>query len=111
VGKTDLGEYATALRATAERIGAVTAALWAPGDVEGALANATVYLEAVGHAVVAWLWLEQALAADGKEGAFYDGKRAAARYFFRWELPKTGPQLDLLASLDRTTLDARPEWL
>jgi alkylation response protein AidB-like acyl-CoA dehydrogenase len=107
----DLAAYATALRAAAERIGAVTAGLWAPGDVEGALANATVYLEAVGHAVVAWLWLEQALAADGKEGAFYDGKRAAARYFFRWELPKTGPQLDLLESLDRTTLDARAEWL
>ena len=107
----DLAAYATALRASAGRIGHVTAALWAPGDVEGALANATVYLEAVGHAVVAWLWLEQALAADGKDGAFYDGKRAAARYFFRWELPKTGPQLDLLESLDRTTLETRPEWL
>ena len=31
-------------------------------------------------------------------------------YFFRWELPKTGPQLDLLASLDRTTLDVQASW-
>ncbi len=36
---------------------------------------------------------------------FYDGKRAAARYFFRFELPRTGPQFDLLDSLDTTTLD------
>ncbi|MCW2780908.1 MAG: aidB1, partial [Marmoricola sp.] len=42
---------------------------------------------------------------------FYDGKRAAAAYFFRYELPKTGPQLDLLASLDRTTLDTKTDWL
>ncbi|MEK6441077.1 acyl-CoA dehydrogenase C-terminal domain-containing protein [Pseudonocardia sp. T1-2H] len=45
-----------------------------------------------------------------KSGEFYDGKRAAARFFFRYELPRTGPQLDLLASLDRTTLDMQNEW-
>lgn len=27
------------------------------------------------------------------------------RYFFRYELPRTGPQLDLLGSLDTTTQD------
>jgi len=59
---------------------------------------------------VAWLWLEQWLAADGKEGDFYDGKRQAARYFFRTELPKAGPQLDLLATLDRTSLDMQDAW-
>ena len=77
-----------------------------------ALADAAVYLE-VGRAtlVVAWLWLEQLLAADGKAGDFYDGKRAAGRYFFGWELPRTGPQLDLLDSLDTTLLDVDPAWL
>ena len=99
-----------ALRSAVERVGEVTAALWAPGDVAGALANASVYLEAVGHTVVAWLWLEQWLAAAGMDGAFYEGKRQATRYFFRWELPKTGPQLDLLESLDRTALEMRPDW-
>ena len=43
-------------------------------------------------------------------GDFYDGKRQAGRFFFRWELPRTGPQLDLLESLDTTTLDAQPAW-
>jgi hypothetical protein len=56
------------------------------------------------------MWLEQLLAAEGADGDFYAGKRQAARYFFRWELPKTGPQLDLLESLDRTTLDMSDAW-
>ncbi|AJR29871.1 putative acyl-CoA dehydrogenase [Mycobacterium sp. VKM Ac-1817D] len=50
------------------------------------------------------------LAAEGQTGDFYDGKRQAARYFFRYELPKTAPQLDLLESLDRTTLEMRDAW-
>jgi hypothetical protein len=70
-----------------------------------------VYLEAAGHLVVAWLWLEQLIAVGGKPGDFYDGKRQAARYFLRWELPRTGPQLDLLDSLDRTVLDTQDSWL
>ena len=45
-----------------------------------------------------------------RAGDFYDGKRQAARYFFRYELPKTAPQLDLLESLDRTTLEMRDDW-
>ena len=43
-------------------------------------------------------------------GNFYDGKRAAAQYFFRYELPKVTTQLDLLASLDRTTVEAQVDW-
>ncbi|WP_035856713.1 acyl-CoA dehydrogenase [Cryptosporangium arvum] len=106
----EAAELGTALGATVARIGEVTATLWGSGDPAVALANASIYLEAVGHAVVAWLWLEQFLAAAGHEGAFYEGKRQAARYFYRYELPKTAPQFDLLASLDRTTLDVDPEW-
>jgi alkylation response protein AidB-like acyl-CoA dehydrogenase len=103
-------EYADALQAVVARLGEVTGTLWSSGDPELALANATVYLEAAGHIVIAWIWLHQLLAAGSAAGAFYDGKRAAARYFLRYELPKTWPQLDLLASLDRTTLDAQPDW-
>jgi len=101
----ELAEYADNLRLAADRIAATTVGVWGDRDPDLALANASLYLEAFGHTVVAWLWLEQLLAAQGKAGGFYDGKRAAGRYFFRYELPKTGPQLDLLDSLDRTTLD------
>jgi butyryl-CoA dehydrogenase len=98
------------LEAVVRRVVDVTARVWGAGDVELSLANASVYLEVVGHTVVGWLWLEQLLAAAGKDGDFYDGKRQAARYFFSWELPRTGPHLELLASLDRTTLDMQDAW-
>ena len=88
----------------------MTGTLWAAGDPDVALSNASVYLEAAGHVVVGWLWLEQALATEGREGGFYDGKRQAARYFQRWELPKVGPQLALLASLDDTVREMRSDW-
>lgn len=58
-----------------------------------------------GHLVGAWIWLAQYPACADADTGFHWGERAAARYFFRYVLPKTGPQLDLLAALDRTTVD------
>ncbi|MFN8072380.1 MAG: acyl-CoA dehydrogenase [Mycobacterium sp.] len=106
----EAAELAAQLDSSWQRLTAVTASMFASGDVDAALANSVVYLEAFGHIVIAWIWLEQLLAADGRTGDFYDGKRQAARYFFRYELPRTAPQLDLLASLDRTTLEMRDGW-
>ncbi len=106
----ELAAYAQTLRVFFERLTHVTKVLWATGDAQVTLANASVYLEAFGHIAIAWIWLEQALATTGRDGVFYDGKRSAAAFFFRWELPKVEAQLDLLASLDRTALDMRDEW-
>lgn len=103
-------EMAAQLESSWQRLIEVTAGLFADGDIEAALANSSVYLEAFGHITLAWIWLQQVLAAAGHEGDFYDGKRHAARYFFRFELPRTGPQLDLLAARDTTTLDMRESW-
>jgi len=102
--------YARELQAQTDRLAEVTATLWAAGDPETTLANSTAYLEAAGHIVMAWIWLEQLNAAGGNTGNFYDGKRAAAQYFFRYELPKVTTQLDLLESLDRTTVEAQVDW-
>ncbi|TDG02976.1 acyl-CoA dehydrogenase [Paraburkholderia guartelaensis] len=119
-GAADETAHASALAAALERLTQVTRRLWAAGDPAVTLANASVYLEAFGHVVLAWVWLEQALVAraalaaptqaSGEEADFYRGKLAAAAYFFAWELPKTGAQFDLLASLDRTTLDMQDAW-
>jgi len=109
-GDADLTAWADALADALERVARTTAALYAARDPERILANASVYLEAFGHVVIAWTWLGQALAAHGKPGEFYDGKRQACRYFFRWELPRTGPQFALLDSLDETTLAMRDAW-
>jgi butyryl-CoA dehydrogenase len=103
-------QYGTELNNRFSRIVEVTAAVWGTGDAAVALANSTAYLEAMGHTVIAWMWLEQLLAVGDRIGDFYDGKRSAARYFFVYELPKVDAQLDLLALLDRTTLDMSPAW-
>jgi len=89
------------------------------GDPERGLANATLYLDAFGHIAVAWRWLAQAcvarrvLLADRSAGdaerAYYEGKIATCRYFFRYELPTIAPKLTLLARLDDLTLRFRDE--
>ncbi|MBU2662504.1 acyl-CoA dehydrogenase [Actinoplanes bogorensis] len=99
---TELGQPVIAM---CDRLATTTRKLWAAGDPTAALANSTAYLEATGHLVIAWLWLSQLLAAGDKEGAFYDGKRLAARYFITHELPRIGPLLDLLDSGDTLLAD------
>ncbi|RED11987.1 acyl-CoA dehydrogenase [Pontivivens insulae] len=92
-----------------ERVGEVTLAMASAAmtDPKAYLANATIYLDMLGHVVVAWLWLRQAIAVrDHSDTDFAAGKVTTMRYFFRYELPVTGPQLDLLAELDRTCLEA-----
>ena len=106
----DSAEFAHSLRLFLDRLTSTVEALAGLGSLEQMLANSTVFLDAAGHLVVAWIWLEQLVACGDKTGDFYDGKRHAAAYFFRWELPRTGPQLDLLASGDDTTLTMRDAW-
>jgi alkylation response protein AidB-like acyl-CoA dehydrogenase len=111
--RPELAGEAAALAAAIDDMGATTRVLVAAmgADLERALANATLYLDSLGHAVVAWRWLEQALAALAASGAtgkagreFYVGKLAACRYFFRYELPRIAPALALLRALDDTAL-------
>lgn len=102
--------FAADIDARLARVLEVTRQVWDGTTADVALANASIYLEAFGHLILAWIWLEQSLAAHGKSGDFYDGKRAAAAYFRRYELPKVDAQLDLVASLDRLTVDLDPTW-
>lgn len=106
----DIAQWSDELQTSVADIAELTAQLWGSGQFDAVLANATAYLEAFGHIVLAWIWLEQAIAASGNDGDFYRGKLQAARYYFTTELPKVGPQLDLLRSLDRTSLDMQPTW-
>ena len=85
------------------------------------LANASNYLEAFGHAVVGWLWLEQAIVAVRALGAgttprseadesFYRGKLQAFRWFARWELPRVAAWLAVLDPVDPSALEMRDAW-
>ena len=87
----------------------VTEGVVSASDVNLSLANATVYLDAFGHVVIAWIWLWQAVAAaralptaSEADAAFYRGKTSTCRYFFRFELPKVFAQFELVAALDDT---------
>ena len=44
------------------------------------------------------------------EGNFYHGKWQACRYFFLYELPKVDAMLELVESLDTTTLEMQDAW-
>jgi butyryl-CoA dehydrogenase len=92
-------------------------ALQREGAATLALANATIFLDAFGHVVVAWLWLEQARvaaaalpAAQAADRAFYAGKLAACRYFHRYELSRVPDRLALLARADDTCLAMQDGW-
>ena len=88
---TEWAGFAADLDAAVARLGAVTATLWGAGDPDVALANAHVYLEAAGHVVVAGCGWSRRWRPAGATSDFYDGKRQAARYFLRWELPRVAP--------------------
>jgi butyryl-CoA dehydrogenase len=122
-----LASHAEALEAALTHLGAATQAAWATGEPDEALANATPYMQAFGHVVVAWLWLDVALAAherldgaqaaqrrlEGAEGARADhlhGLLAACTYFFHYELPRVAAWLRPVETRDATCRTMAEEW-
>jgi butyryl-CoA dehydrogenase len=87
-----------------QQVGAATQAAWQGAEPAQALANAVPYLQAFGHTVIAWIWLDVAQSA-GSDRAADVGRRAAARYFYRYELPKIGAWLQVVSSRDSTCAD------
>ncbi len=116
----DVQRFAAQLNEALDRILVVTRELLCVtgrGEVDLGLANASVYLDLVGHTVIGWIWLKQALVATrkGKEANasdrdFYLGKLQACAFFFRWELTKTRQWAELLQSLDPTCLEMQDGW-
>ena len=100
----ELAAHANALAAALQHVGAATKAAWATGVPTDALANAVPYLQAFGHTVLAWIWLDVALAvrASGSSDATAQGRLAAARFFFHYELPKIGAWLRVVETRDQT---------
>ncbi|GAB4114751.1 MAG: acyl-CoA dehydrogenase [Rubrivivax sp.] len=99
-----LAEPANGLAAALQKLGAATKAAWATGVPEEALANATPYLQAFGHVVLAWIWLDVALATDDP------GRHAALRYFHAYELPKIDAWLGVVARREDVCRTMREEW-
>ncbi|HEX6706550.1 MAG TPA: acyl-CoA dehydrogenase [Albitalea sp.] len=109
-----LAEHANALAGALKALGHATKAAWATGNPDEALANATPYLQAFGHTVLAWIWLDLACCAQARLGGADDdllqGKLAAARYFFRFELPRIGAWLKVVETRDDTCRTMDDAW-
>lgn len=119
--QTGIKDFAIALEDALSQVEQTTRTLTAEaakGNIDLFLANSAVYLEVFGHMVVAWIWLQQGIAAQRgleqasseEDTAFFQGKLQACRYFFRWELPKTAHGCRILENFDRTCLEMREEW-
>ncbi len=107
-----LAEPANDLAEALQRLGAATKSAWATAVPEEALANATPYLQAFGHVVLAWIWLDVALAVAARPGrGLAPGKRAALRYFFAYELPKIDAWLAVVARREPLLREFDPAWL
>ena len=85
-------------------------------DPSLALANATIFLDAMGHVVIAWMWLKQAVAAiegqakgNSNDAAFYRGKLSACKFFYVYELPKSIAKFELVSSLDDTCFNLKDD--
>ena len=112
-----LAGHADALAAALKHLGAATNAAWSTANPDEALANATPYLQAFGHTVLAWIWLDVALCAQLKlAGAGVDttalmrGKLAACTYFFHYELPRIGAWLKVVETRDATCRTMEEAW-
>ncbi|MES2511491.1 MAG: acyl-CoA dehydrogenase [Pseudomonadota bacterium] len=109
----ELAQYANDLGTALQHVGSATKAAWATGKPGDALANAVPYMQAFGHTVLAWIWLDVALAAiaaDGaKSGVATLGRLGAAQYFYRYELPKIGAWLRVVETRDQTCAELPEE--
>ncbi len=106
--KADLPEPAAQLSSALQRLTTATQQAWSSGAPEEALANATPYLQAFGHVVLAWLWLDVALAAQAS--SLREGKLAAMRYFFAYELPKIDAWLGVVSSREAVCRQMQDDW-
>ena len=98
-------DESAALRQALHQVGEATQAVWAGASPAQALANAVPYLQAFGHTVVAWIWLDVVSTMGADHTAAAQGRRAACRYFFRYELPLIQAWLAVVKSRDQTCAD------
>jgi len=106
----ELAAHANALSEALQAVGAATKAAWATGEPTQALANAVPYMQAFGHTVLAWVWLDVALTAHASPASpARTGRLSAMRFFFHYELPKIVAWLAVVSRRDLTCADMPEE--
>ena len=126
-----LAAHGNGLAAALQKVRTATQAAWATGVPEEALANATPYLQAFGHMVLAWIWLDVVLSAlstaassataatsnvnsaghgNSAHGNLTQGQLAAMRYFHVYELPKIDAWLAVVSSREAVCREMQDAW-
>ena len=98
----DLATDAKALNTALQKVIAATQMAWSSGQPQEALANAVPYLQAFGHLVLAWIWLDVSASCRGAQTPAQTGRQAAAKYFYHYELPKIDAWLHVVSNRDMT---------
>jgi butyryl-CoA dehydrogenase len=98
----DLEADAKALNTALQKVIAATQMAWSSGQPQEALANAVPYLQAFGHLVLAWIWLDVSASCRGAQTPAQTGRQAAAKYFYHYELPKIDAWLQVVSNRDMT---------
>ena len=100
--RAELKAHADALGKALQQVSAATQAAWATGNPQDALANAVPYMQAFGHTVLAWIWLDVSIASLEESathsGAAHAGIQGATGYFYAYELPKITAWLTVVES-------------
>jgi alkylation response protein AidB-like acyl-CoA dehydrogenase len=106
-----LAAHARALQTAIGSLASTTQAAWADGNPQNALPNAVPYMQAFGHVVLSWVWLDVAFTAQAlPDSPFKQGKLAACDFFFNYELPKISAWLQVVHQRDMTCANMQADW-
>jgi butyryl-CoA dehydrogenase len=103
-----LAGYAKDLDEAVLAVEAATQAAWSTANPTEALANAVPYMQAFGHVVIAWMWLEIAISKSNVDEfainkiAVQAVNTTTTAYFYNYELPKITAWLKVVVNRDLT---------
>jgi alkylation response protein AidB-like acyl-CoA dehydrogenase len=103
-GDERLTRWARALTQAWQQVQQTTREAWSQEEPARVLANAVPYMQAFGHTMLAWTWLDVAQSSRASTDA-NTGRMLACQYFFHYELPKIGAWLQVAARCDSTCAD------
>jgi Acetyl-CoA dehydrogenase C-terminal like/Acyl-CoA dehydrogenase, C-terminal domain len=104
-----LKAHADDLKAALNKVALATQAAWATNNPSEALANAVPYMQAFGHTVIAWMWLDVVLVdwvtedtPDRNMPITSISRSQTCNYFYQYELPKIEAWLKVVSARDTT---------
>ncbi len=94
----ELAGYAGSLDNAVNAVDDATKSAWSTANPNDALANAVPYMQAFGHMIIAWMWLDIAINKIAAQAI----NTPATVYFYNYELPKISAWLNVVSNRDLT---------